>query len=55
MLVEINTAGDAFADFAGDAEIARLLRLVADTIEGNGADSGILRDTNGNTCGAWRR
>ena len=49
-LLTIDTGGDAFA--LGELEIARLLREAADQLM-DGASSGVLRDTNGNTAGSW--
>lgn len=49
--LEIKNTGSAFED--PRAEIARLLREVADQIEDEGKDDGVLRDINGNRCGSW--
>lgn len=50
--IEIVNSGAAFDDESREAEIARILRAVADRIEG-GAICGLwtLRDINGNFCG----
>jgi len=51
--IEINTDNDAFYDDE-NAELSRILRDLADTIEGfpvSRIDDHIIRDFNGNTCG----
>ncbi len=50
-LLTVDTEGDAFINSDG-AEVARLLKEAADQLL-DGATSGILRDTNGNTAGSW--
>ena len=49
--VKIDTDNDAFAG-DGASEVARLLRLIAQRIEG-GALDGSVRDINGNKCGSF--
>lgn len=56
-LFQIETDGDAFADGCALIEISKMLHRCANSING-GLDTvnivGTLRDTNGNTCGAFR-
>jgi hypothetical protein len=52
-LVTIDCDNAAFADDP-TCEVARMLRDVATRVEKDGADSGFLRDVNGNTCGNYR-
>lgn len=49
--LEVSTENAAFDDDPA-AELCRILRAVADAIEG-GADEGPIRDANGNTVGQW--
>lgn len=51
--LRINTGGDAFADGRAAAEVAILLRIVANSVEFGGELDGVIRDRNGNTCGQW--
>lgn len=51
--LRINTDGDAFADGYGPAEVARLLRIVSIDVEYGDKFDGVIRDSNGNTCGQW--
>lgn len=51
--LRINTDNDAFADGDGPSEVARLLRLVAIHVETGDEFDGVIRDSNGNTCGQW--
>jgi len=48
----VNLTGAAFGDGDGPAEVARLLRRVADQVE-DGAGHGKALDVNGNRCGSW--
>jgi hypothetical protein len=48
--ITIETGNDAFAE-SPTAEIARILRDVADDFEKNGLPVPVLRDINGNFCG----
>lgn len=48
----IATDNDAFADGAA-AEVARILRDVADKLGDTGVTSGVCRDVNGNTVGTF--
>lgn len=50
--VQLDSENDALTGPAGPHEVARLLRLTADQIEG-GADCGRLMDYNGNRVGSW--
>ena len=53
----IDTVNDAFLDANLQPELARILRKLADTLEGekyDSSNSGRLRDINGNTVGSWR-
>lgn len=50
MHLRITTENDAFQGGNGPAEVARILRRLADRIEG-GETSGNLRDVNGNRVG----
>lgn len=54
--LEINTDNDAFLPIAGD-ELARILRQVAEQIEGCEAESihGTCRDYNGNKVGSYEQ
>ena len=51
--ITFSTDGAAFASDGGNAEIARLLREAADTVDTNFGEDGIvrLRDVNGNRVG----
>lgn len=49
--VRIETENDAFAG-NGEQEVARLLRQVADRVA-DGQLDGVIRDSNGNRCGAF--
>jgi len=52
--VKIETGNAAFADGSRGHEIARILRRLADDLEGSGAVWGLdvgLRDANGHTVG----
>lgn len=58
--LEIKTGGsafgyedDEFADYDKRHEIARLLRKVAEQIEGGFTEKKII-DINGNKCGEWK-
>jgi len=47
----------AFVDAPSGAELARILRALADRLDGEptpAGSGGKLRDVNGNTCGDWR-
>jgi len=50
MIITINTNNDAFEDKG--AELARILRRLADAFEADGEHNGTLKDSNGNTVGA---
>jgi hypothetical protein len=50
--LKIESSGDAFSNGEGVAEVARLLRKVANDIE-KGKDGGPLFDVNGNRCGRY--
>lgn len=50
MKIIIDTANAAFEDNEG-AEVARILRQLADKLETPGDYSGFLYDINGNKCG----
>ena len=56
-LFQIDTDGDAFADGCALREISKMLHDTARAIR-DGSDTvhivGRLKDTNGNTCGAFR-
>lgn len=52
--VTIDTGNDAFADGNREAEIARILRKLADTIEEYGTSTGRVYDINGNTVGTFK-
>ena len=53
MKLKFNTDNAAYADYEyPNQAIARSVREVAEKIE-QGARSGIIRDTNGNTVGKW--
>lgn len=57
-LLTINMDNAAFAeDEGGGIELARILREVADRVDGRiGPEAGSyggVRDTNGNKCGRW--
>ena len=49
--VRIRTGNAAFSGGNRDAEIARILRAVADWLERGGIDTIPVRDINGNTVG----
>lgn len=51
--LEFKTDNAAFGDGNGEAEIARILRQLADRIEGGGRDDMLIyvADLNGNTVG----
>jgi hypothetical protein len=51
--LRIDTDNDAFADGWGPAEVARLLRIVSIEVECGDKFDGVIRDSNGNTCGQW--
>lgn len=51
--LRIDTDNDAFADGNGASEVAALLRNVAKKVEFGGELDGVIRDSNGNTCGQW--
>ncbi|MFG0329823.1 MAG: hypothetical protein ACF8PN_08000 [Phycisphaerales bacterium] len=55
--VDVSTENAAFTT-DGLAELARILRTIADTLEHGGTwshgDTVNVRDHNGNTVGAWR-
>lgn len=53
--LNIDTDNAAFQDGDGNAEIARILRDLAERfdISGRTTDNGTVRDTNGNTVGAY--
>lgn len=51
--LRINTDGDAFAGGKGQAEVCRLLRIISIEVEFGNKFDGVLRDSNGNTCGQW--
>lgn len=48
--IRIETGNDAFSD-SPTAEIARILRKLADDFERDGLPPGVLRDINGNSVG----
>lgn len=50
--LKVYTDNAAFADDP-DGEVARILRDVADRVEG-GQEDGAVRDINGNTVGSFR-
>lgn len=50
--LEIATDNDAFTDDNARAEVARILRRLADNVEA-GATDGHVRDVNGNRVGTW--
>ena len=50
--LNIKTDNAAFSDDAFEAEIARILRRVADRVE-RGEQSGGILDVNGNGVGDW--
>lgn len=50
--LEIKTNNAAFED-APQAELARILRDVANTLENDPSHSGTMRDINGNRVGHW--
>lgn len=50
--LEIDTGNAAFEDEGKGYEIARILRDIAAKVE-NGADSGSVRDLNGNKVGTF--
>ncbi len=56
--IDIDTSNAAFDDDNGGAEAARILRDLADRLEGSGvlarSDTKILRDVNGNTVGTYK-
>ncbi len=54
-ILRINTNGSAFDDGAAPAEVARILRTIAHSIEGNGIPEQFqnIRDINGNICGQY--
>jgi hypothetical protein len=56
--IDIDTSNAAFADENGGAEAARILRDLADRLEGSGvlarSDTKFLRDVNGNTVGTYK-
>lgn len=52
LTLSFDTDSAAFADNAGPAEAARILRNVAARLE-RGATDGVLRDINGNRVGSW--
>lgn len=51
--LRIDTDNDAFAGGCGPAEVARLLRIVSIDVEYGDRLDGVIRDSNGNTCGQW--
>lgn len=51
--LEIDTGNAAFDGGACRDEVARILRKVADQIEGQ-YNAAIVQDINGNNCGAYR-
>lgn len=55
--LEIDTGNAAFDDDNGGAgaEIARILRKLADRVESDGYMSGTVSDINGNRVGTWSR
>jgi hypothetical protein len=56
--IDINTANAAFDGDNAGAEAARILRDLADRLEGSGtlarSDTKFLRDINGNTVGTYK-
>ena len=52
--VTIDTGNDAFMDGNREAEIARILRKLADVIEEFGTSTGRVYDINGNTVGTFK-
>lgn len=55
MTVEIETDNEAFSDDARGHELARILRNIADKVEGLGShsDRGKAFDINGNSVARW--
>ena len=52
--LQMSTGNASFEEWRKPYEIARILRTVAQKIEGSDrATEGILQDTNGNTVGRW--
>lgn len=55
--IQIDTSNAAFADDNGGAEAARILRDLAERLEGSGtlarSDTKQLHDTNGNKVGTY--
>ena len=51
--VEIKSESAAFMDGNAAAEVARILRELADRIENTEHGGASLFDYNGNTCGHW--
>jgi Uri superfamily endonuclease len=52
--VSFETDNDVFMDGNREAEIARILRKLADTIEEFGTSTGRIYDLNGNTIGTFK-
>lgn len=52
LYVEISTENDAFREDKA-AEIARILRELADKVQSQPNEGGVLRDINGNPIGMW--
>ena len=50
--LNIKTENDSFQDENKAYEIARILRACAEAVQ-HGAESGAVRDSNGNKCGQW--
>ena len=50
---EIESGSSAFANGNGGAEVARILRRLADRIESTNDGGATLYDVNGNNCGWW--
>ena len=48
--IHIETDNDAFVEFGGRPEVARILRDIADKIEQH-LNPEVIRDVNGNRCG----
>jgi hypothetical protein len=55
-IIKVNMDNAAFTDEEG-TELARILRKLADNIDGGGLDelsNKLLKDINGNTCGTFK-
>lgn len=52
LIIELDLDNDAFQEWGGQAEVARILRDYADNAAEWGVGSRYLRDINGNTVGS---